>query len=166
MIITGKAFCLGDHINTDEIIPGRYLSLIQPEDLAQHAFADTIPTFSKNIQNTPIIVAGHNFGCASSREQAAICLKYAGVTAIIACSFARIFFRNAINIGLPVIEAPTASAAINDNDELKIRMDTGSIKNITTNKHWTIPPLQPWMIAMIKAGGYIPWYLKKSKGND
>jgi 3-isopropylmalate/(R)-2-methylmalate dehydratase small subunit len=166
VILTGKAFCLGDHINTDEIIPGRYLSLIHPDDLAKHAFADTIPTFKRQIQKTSIIVAGHNFGCGSSREQAAICLKYAKVTAIIAHSFGRIFFRNAINIGLPVIEAPASSVAINNNDQLKIKMDTGIIKNITTKKHWMIPPIPTWMIAMIEAGGYIPWILKKSKGKN
>jgi 3-isopropylmalate/(R)-2-methylmalate dehydratase small subunit len=166
MIITGKAVCLGDNINTDEIIPGRYLSLTQPEDLAHYAFIDTLPRFTKILSNASIIVAGQNFGCGSSREQAVICLKYAGVKAILAHSFARIFFRNAINIGLPVIESSAAVAAIKNNDQLEINMETGSIENISTYKHWEVPTLPSWMIAMINAGGYIPWMLKKSEDKN
>ena len=162
MIITGKAICLGDNINTDEIIPGRHLSLTNPQDLAHYAFIDTLPTFTKILSNESIIVAGQNFGCGSSREQAVICLKYAGVKAILAHSFARIFFRNAINIGLPVIESSTAVSAIKNNHQLKINMETGSIENISTNEHWQVTPLPSWMIDMINAGGYIPW-MKKNK---
>ena len=116
MIIKGITIKLNDNINTDEIIPGRYLSINDPDELAKHTFTDTITNFQQIIHDTGIIVAGSNFGCGSSREQAAISLKYSGVKAIIAQSFARIFFRNAINLGLPVIELPKSLRIINSRE--------------------------------------------------
>lgn len=160
MKITGAAYCFTDHINTDEIIPGRYLSLTSPDQLAYHAFADTHQEFREQITKTGIIVAGDNFGCGSSREQAAICLKQAGVQAIIAHSFARIFFRNAINVGIPVIETAEAKQRIKDGDELRINMKTGIIENLTTNKTFIFHSLPKWMIDMIEYGGYIRWSQK------
>ena len=163
MIIKGITIILHDNINTDEIIPGRYLSINEPEELATHTFVDTIPNFHENIKKTGIIVAGNNFGCGSSREQAAICLKYSNVKAIIAQSFARIFFRNAINLGLPVIELPDACQIINTNDKLTILLNEGIIKNQTTQKQYHFKPLPNWMLVMIEAGGYIPWSTNKSQ---
>ena len=160
MIITGSSYCFKDHINTDEIIPGRYLSLNSPDQLASHAFADTHQEFREQITKTGIIVAGDNFGCGSSREQAAICLKHAGVQAIIARSFARIFFRNAINVGIPVIETAEASLSIKDGDELIINMKSGIIENLATNKTYKFHSLPDWMIDMIESGGYIKWSQK------
>lgn len=162
MIIKGNTIILHDNINTDEIIPGRYLSINDPDELAKSTFADTIPSFQKIIKKTGIIVAGNNFGCGSSREQAAICLKYSGVKAIIAQSFARIFFRNALNLGLPVIEIPDAIEILNSNDKLTIQLNEGIIKNETSQKQYQFQPLPDWMLEMIEAGGYIVWSKNKS----
>ena len=161
MIITGSSLILEDNINTDEIIPGRYLSLIDPNKLASHVFEDIHPDFLNKIRKTGIIVAGINFGCGSSREQAAISLKYAGVKAIVAQSFARIFFRNALNIGLPLIEIADTKKIINPDDKLQIHIDKGIIDNISTNKKHGFQTLPEWMQEMIETGGYIPWSLKK-----
>jgi len=157
MIINGNTIILHDNINTDEIIPGRYLSIPDPDELAKHAFADTIPKFQEIIKKTGIIVAGHNFGCGSSREQAAICLKHSGVKAIIAQSFARIFFRNAINLGIPIIEIPDAPQCFNSNNKLTIFLKQGIIKNETSQQQYQFQPLPAWMLEMIEAGGYIAW---------
>ncbi len=157
MIINGKTIMLHSNINTDEIIPGRYLSINDSDELATHTFADTLPNFQETIKKTGIIVAGNNFGCGSSREQAAICLKFCGVRAIIAQSFARIFFRNGINLGLPVIEIPDATQIINPNDKLTILLNEGFIKNQTSQKQYQFQILPIWMLEMIEVGGYITW---------
>ncbi len=163
MIIKGNTTILHDNINTDEIIPGRYLSINNPDELATHTFADTLPNFRDIIKKTGIIVAGNNFGCGSSREQAAISLKYSGVKAIIGLSFARIFFRNAINLGLPVIEIPNDTQIIDSNDRLIIHLNEGLIKNQTSQQQYQFQPLPDWMLEMIEAGGYIAYSRSKSR---
>lgn len=162
MILKGKAIKYGNDINTDVIIPGRYLNFVKPEELAPHAMENLDPDFFKKFTKGDVIVAGQNFGCGSSREQAAMCLKYAGVGAIVAKSFARIFYRNAINQGLPVIESSEAVDAIENKDELSIDFDKGLIKNVTKNLRFTMQPVPEFLQEIITAGGLVPWLHEKS----
>jgi len=159
MKITGSALKYGDDINTDLIYPGRYLHIYDPEEMAKYSMADLDPDFWKKFEKGDIIAAGKNFGCGSSREQAAICLKYAGVGAIVAKSFARIFFRNAINQGIPIIEADTD--AISWEDKLEIFPEEGRIENLTTGKTISGTVLPPFLMELLEDGGLIP-HLKKS----
>lgn len=163
MILKGNAIKYGDDINTDVIIPGRYLNITKKEDLARHAMKDLDSNFFKKFSKGDIIVAGKNFGCGSSREQAAMCLKYAGVGAVIATSFARIFYRNAINQGLPVVESSEAVERIDNGDELLIDLDKGLIKDITKNLRFAMLPTPEFLQQIINAGGLIFWLRKKSK---
>ena len=151
----------GDDINTDVIFPGRYLALTEPEEIAAHAMEDLDPDFLKKLNKGDILVAGKNFGCGSSREQAAIALKYAGVGAIVAKSFARIFYRNAINQGIPVIECPEGVEAIGDGDEVEIDLDKGVIKDISKNKIFNFKPLPEFIQKILSRGGLLP-FLKQS----
>ena len=155
MILKGKAVKYGDDVNTDVIIPGRYLSLTEPEELAKHAMEDLDLEFFKKYEKGDIIIAGKNFGCGSSREQAAICLKYAGVGAIIAKSFARIFYRNAINQGISIIESSEAVDAIDDGDKLEIDLRNGMIIDMTKNVRFKIMPLPQFLQEIIDDGGLI-----------
>ena len=154
MLIKGKTIKYGDNIDTDVIYPGRYLDIIDAKEMTKHAMEDLDSNFLKKVKEANIIVAGKNFGCGSSREQAAICLKYAGIDAIIAKSFARIFFRNAINQGLLVIEHENADE-INDGDELQIDTHKGEIFDITNKKKFKINPLPAFLMKIIEAGGLI-----------
>ena len=156
MLIKGKVIKYGDDINTDVIYPGRYLEITEPEEMAKHAMEDLDSDFLNKVKEASIIVAGKNFGCGSSREQAATCLKYAGIDAIIAKSFARIFFRNAINQGLLVIECKEADQ-IDDGDTLEIDVEKGIIKDITNGKEIEFKALPPFLMEIIKAGGLIPY---------
>jgi len=160
MIIKGRIIKYGDDINTDVIYPGRYLEITEPEEMAKHAMEDLDPDFLNKVRERNIIVAGKNFGCGSSREQAATCLKYAGVDAIIAKSFARIFFRNAINNGLLVIECKNADE-INDGDEIEIDVENGVIKDLSQGKEYSFKALPPFLMEIIKAGGLIPYVREK-----
>ncbi len=160
MIIKGRIIKYGDDINTDVIYPGRYLEITEPEEMAKHAMEDLDPDFLNKVKERNIIVAGKNFGCGSSREQAATCLKYAGVDAIIAKSFARIFFRNAINNGLLVIECKNADE-INDGDEIEIDVENGVIKDLSQGKEYSFKALPPFLMEIIKAGGLIPYVREK-----
>ena len=159
MKITGSALKYGDDINTDLIYPGRYLHIYDPEEMAKYSMADLDPDFWKKFEKGDIIVAGKNFGCGSSREQAAICLKYAGVGAIVAKSFARIFFRNAINQGIPILEADTDG--ISWGDRLEIFPEEGRIENLTTGKTIYGTMLPPFLMELLEDGGLIP-HLKKA----
>ncbi|EMR75005.1 3-isopropylmalate dehydratase, small subunit [Thermoplasmatales archaeon SCGC AB-540-F20] len=150
----------GDDINTDVIIPGKYLNFTKPGELALHAMEDLDPDFFKKFTKGDVIVAGRNFGCGSSREQAAMCLKYAGVGAIVAKSFARIFYRNAINQGLPAVESLEAVDAIDNGDELLIDFDKGLIKDVTKNLRFTMQPVPEFLREIITAGGLVPWLRK------
>ena len=158
----GKAHRFGDDINTDLIVPGRYFHLrSQLEELARHVLEDADPEFVHTLKPGDFIVAGKNFGCGSSREHAAIIIKMAGVSAVLAKSFARIFYRNAINIGLPVIVCDTDS--INNGDELKIHFEEGMVKNLTQDTAINFHPLPKFMTAILSDGGLVE-YIKKHHG--
>ena len=154
------AAVLGDNIDTDIIYPGRYLNITDREKTAEHLFELVYPEIRACLQPGEIIVAAKNFGCGSSREQAAAALKFAGVGAVIAASFARIFYRNAINLGLAAVVAPEASAICMVGDELEIDLAGGSIRNITKEGEIAAAPLDPRAVALLEAGGLIP-YLKR-----
>ena len=154
-IIKGKTWTFGENIDTDVIIPGRYLRTFNPQDLADHVLEGERPDFTKNVQKGDIIVADENFGCGSSREQAPVAIKTAGVDAIIAKSFARIFYRNAINIGLPIIECPEAAKSIEAGDEVEIDFDSGMIKNVTKNESYQGQAFPEFMQKIVKAEGLI-----------
>ncbi len=151
----GKAHKYGDHVDTDAIIPARYLMTTDPDELAQHCMEDIDIDFVKKVQPGDIIVAGKNFGCGSSREHAPIAIKAAGVCCVIAGNFARIFYRNAFNIGLPIIEQPEAAAAITDGDELEVDIDNGIIRNLTGGGEWTFSALKGPVAELIEAGGLV-----------
>jgi len=156
--IHGKVWKFGDNIDTDVIIPGRYLRTFSLDDLAAHVMEGVDPDFAKNVQKGDIVVASENFGCGSSREQAPVALKHAGVSAIVAKSFARIFYRNAINIGLPVIIAEINAS---NGDVLKIDLEEGTIKNKTTGESFKIEPFKEFILEILKDGGLVSHYLKK-----
>ena len=149
----GKCWKFGDNINTDEIIPARYLNTIDTKELASHCMEDADPYFTKKAKQGDVIVAGENFGCGSSREHAPIAIKAAGISSVIAKSFARIFFRNAINIGLPIFECPDAAEQIREGDEIEVNLETGEIMNITSKKRFKFEPFPPELREIIQAGG-------------
>ena len=155
MIIRERAIKYGDNVNTDVIIPARYLNTTDDRELASHCFEDLDKDFKKKVEERKIIVAGSNFGCGSSREHTPLSIKASGVKAIIASSFARIFFRNAINIGLPVIASIEASNFIQDGDELEIDLSSGKIKDITKDKIFEVNPLPEFIQRIIRSGGYV-----------
>ncbi len=157
----GKVIKYGNNIDTDVIIPARYLNTSDPAELATHCMEDIDKSFVKNVQKGDIMVAGKNFGCGSSREHAPIAIKASGVACIIAETYARIFYRNAINIGLPIIESPEAAAAISGGDSVSIDFDTGMITNETTGKTYKGVPFPEFMQKLISADGLIG-YIKKS----
>ena len=159
----GRVWKYGDSVNTDVIFPGKYTySILEPEEMARHALEDLDPGFAQKVKPGDIIVAGRNFGCGSSREQAATCLKYAGVQAVVAKSFARIFFRNAINQGLPVLQSEEAVDGIEDGGEIEIDFDRGSIK--TARGDFSFPAFPESVMGILEAGGLIPYTKKKLEG--
>lgn len=155
MIMREKAIKYGNNVNTDVIIPARYLNTADEKELALHCFEDLDKEFKQKVKNRKVIIAGSNFGCGSSREHAPLSIKASGVRAIIAASFARIFFRNSINMGLPVITSKQASDFIQDGDELEIDMEKGKIVDITRDKTFNINPFPEFIQKVIKSGGYI-----------
>ncbi len=161
--IKGKTWKFGDNIDTDVIIPARYLNTTDPEELAKHCMEDVDPEFSKKVKKGDILVAGKNFGCGSSREHAPIAIKACGIACIIAESFARIFYRNAFNTGLLILECPEASKEIDTGDELEIIPEEGKIINLTKNKTYFIKPLPSFMKEILEDGGLIPHIIKKYK---
>ena len=160
--ITGKVWNFGANIDTDIIIAARYLNSSDPEHLAKYVMEDADPEFPKKLQRGDVIVAGENFGCGSSREHAPIALKAAGVAAVVAPSFARIFYRNAFNMGLPIFELPQ-SLEIKEGEEISIDLDNGKIINNTTNKTYDFIAIPPFMQELIAAGGLIN-YAKAEMG--
>ena len=152
--ITGKVWNFGANIDTDVIIAARYLNSSDPEHLAKYVMEDADPDFPKKLQRGDIIVAGENFGCGSSIEHAPIALKAAGVAAVVAPSFARIFYRNAFNMGLPIFELPE-SLEIKEGENISINLDNGEITNNTTKKTYKFTPIPPFMQELIAAGGLI-----------
>lgn len=157
----GKVIKYGNNVDTDVIIPARYLNTSDPEELASHCMEDIDADFVKKVQKGDIMVAGKNFGCGSSREHAPIAIKVSGISCVIADTFARIFYRNAINIGLPIVECPEAAADIAEGDRLSVDFDTGKIKNITTGREYTGVPFPKFMQEIISSDGLIG-YIKKS----
>ena len=149
----GKVHKFGDDVNTDEIIPARYLNTSDPAELAAHCMEDADPEFVKNLQPGDIIVGGRNFGCGSSREHAPVAIKTAGISCVIARSFARIFFRNAINIGLAIIVCPEAVDDAETGDEIAVSLDEGVVANLTRKKTYAVPPFPEEMRRIIDAGG-------------
>ncbi|MCC6347590.1 MAG: 3-isopropylmalate dehydratase small subunit [Nitrospirales bacterium] len=164
MLLKGKVWRFGDDIDTDAIIPARYLTTSDPAELARHVMEDADKDFPGKVKPGDIIVAGKNFGCGSSREHAPIAIKAAGMQAVIAKSFARIFYRNAFNIGLPIFESPEASERIREGDTVEIDADNGVIRNNTTGESYTAKPIPPFMQELIAAGGLIEWTKNKLKG--
>jgi 3-isopropylmalate/(R)-2-methylmalate dehydratase small subunit len=164
MLLRGKVWRFGNDIDTDAIIPARYLNTSDPQELARHVMEDADKDFPSKVRPGDIIVAGKNFGCGSSREHAPIAIKAAGIQAVVAKSFARIFYRNAFNIGLPIFELPEADL-INEGDEIEIDADTGIIRNITKSEEYRAKPIPPFMQELIKSGGLIEW-VKKRLGNQ
>jgi len=160
MELKGKVHKFGDDINTDEIIPARYLNTSDPVELAKHAMEDADPEFVNRMQPGDFIVAGKNFGCGSSREHAPIALKAAGLVAVIAGSFARIFFRNAFNMGLAIFECPEAAAQIQDGQEISVDLGTGVITDLTTGKQFTSQPIPPFMQELLADGGLMAFVKK------
>ncbi|GHT38445.1 3-isopropylmalate dehydratase small subunit [Endomicrobiia bacterium] len=160
IILKGNVHKYGSNVNTDEIIPARYLNTTDPVVLAKYCMEDIDKNFVKNVKPGDIIVAENNFGCGSSREHAPIAIKAAGVSAVVANSFARIFFRNSINIGLPILESPEAVKAIENGDAIEINLTQGIIKNITKEETYQSQPFPEFMQKIIKAGGLLG-YIKK-----
>ncbi len=159
MKLKGRAHKFGNDVNTDYIISGRYkFKTLDMGELAKHVMEDLDPNFYKKIKKGDFIVAGKNFGCGSSREQAPLAIKYAGLSGIIAKSFARIFYRNAINVGLPVVECNTDR--IKEGDELEVDLEGGIVYNRSKKKRIKIKPLSPFMIKILKDGGLVAHFKK------
>ncbi len=156
-MLNGKSWKYGDNVNTDEIIPARYLNTTDKKELASHCMEDIDKDFVKKASEGDIIVAGDNFGCGSSREHAPISIKALGISCVIAKSFARIFFRNAINIGLPIFESEEAGTEISDGDNVEVDMNSSKITNLTTNKEYSFTPFADEMKDIIQAGGLMEY---------
>jgi 3-isopropylmalate/(R)-2-methylmalate dehydratase small subunit len=151
----GKAWKFGENLNTDEIIPARFNLTIDEKELAKKAFCEIKPAFAPEVKPGDVIVALDNFGCGSSREHAPIAIKGAGVACVIAASYARIFFRNAINIGLPILESPEAAAAIQEGDDVQVDPASGQIKDLTSGETFQARPLPPFVLQIAAAGGIV-----------
>lgn len=154
-VLEGKVWRYGDNIDTDVIIPARYLNTFDPKELAKHCMVDIDPTFAENVKAGDIMVGGKNFGCGSSREHAPVAIKESGVPVVIAASFARIFYRNGINVGLPLLEIGDDVEKIHAGDQLRIDISTGKIENLTTGDIFQAPPLPGFIQNIAKAGGLI-----------
>jgi len=162
MIAQGTAHRYGDNVDTDVIIPARYLNTTSHAELASHCMEDIDADFIKSVKKGDIIAAGRNFGCGSSREHAPIAIKASGVSCVIAESFARIFYRNAINIGLPIVESPRAAKGIANGDEVKIDFDAGKVYNVTTGENYQIEPFPEFIQNIIDSGGLLQGIAKKA----
>ena len=165
MKITGSVIKYGDNIDTDVIIPARYLNTSDPAELAKHCMEDLDKTFVSRVKKGDIMVGGKNFGCGSSREHAPIAIKASGISCIIAETFARIFYRNAINIGLPILECPEAAKDIDEVDRVEVDFTEGRIINLTKNKEYKAIPFPDFMQEIMKADGLIG-FIKKQVGKE
>jgi 3-isopropylmalate/(R)-2-methylmalate dehydratase small subunit len=161
MKLEGRVWKFGPDVDTDAIIPARYLNQTDPTDLAKHAMEDERPEFVREVQRGDILVALKNFGCGSSREHAPLALKAAGISCVIAESFARIFYRNGFNQGLPLLESLEASQEIQDGDLVQVDLATGEIFNQTQQKRYSAKPIPPFMQELIEDGGLIPHLRKR-----
>jgi 3-isopropylmalate/(R)-2-methylmalate dehydratase small subunit len=156
-VLQGKVWKYGDHVDTDAIIPARYLNMSTPEELAAHCMEDVDADFAGAVQPGDIIVGGENFGCGSSREHAPLALKGAGISCVIADSFARIFYRNSIDTGLPILVCPEAVAASEAGDQLIVDLENGEITNLRTEETYRTSPFPSFIMAIIDAGGLVPY---------
>ena len=159
--VAGKAFVFGANIDTDQIYPGRFVELTDVEDVAKHAMEGADPAFVKNFSKGDVIIASTNFGCGSSREHAAITLKAVGVGAVVAASFARIFYRNAINLGVPLLVCPQIGSLVKNGDSIKIDVATGSIVNQTTGTMAQAEPMSGYVMNILENGGIKPMLKKQ-----
>ncbi len=164
MELKGKAWKYGDDVDTDVIIPARYLNTSDPAELARHCMEDIDKEYASKVSPGDFIVAGKNFGCGSSREHAPIAIKASGASAVIARSFARIFYRNAFNTGLPIIEAPQAAEEIEAGDVVSVDLSAGRVRNETKKKEYAIAPIPPFMQELVAAGGLLNWVTARRKG--
>lgn len=162
MKIKGRIWKFGDDVDTDMIIPARYLNISDASELAKYCFTDNRPDFAKVVSRGDILVAGRNFGCGSSREHAPLAIKASGIRVIIAESFARIFYRNSFNIGLPLIESEEAAGNLSEGDEISVDLASGNIKRMNDEKAYPAKPIPDFMGKLIKAGGLVE-YTKKRK---
>lgn len=158
----GRAWRYGDNVDTDVIIPARYLMTSDESVLASHALEDLDPSFAAGVRHGDVVVAGENFGCGSSREHAATCLKAAGVSGVVASSFARIFFRNAINTGLPIAVSPEAVADTDHGDEVVVDLEAGTVLNVTKGRAYPTEPLPEFVMAIVRAGGLVGWVRQRA----
>jgi 3-isopropylmalate dehydratase small subunit len=161
MTLEGRIWKFGSDVDTDAIIPARYLNQSDPKELAKHAMEDERPEFYREVKEGDLLLAGKNFGCGSSREHAPLALKAAGISCIIAKSFARIFYRNSLNLGLPLLESPEASEAIQDGDRVRIDLATGEVYDLTQDKKFHAKPIPDFMQELLNDGGLIPHLRKK-----
>jgi 3-isopropylmalate/(R)-2-methylmalate dehydratase small subunit len=161
----GRVWKFGNDIDTDLIIPARYLNTTDPQELASHCMEDADPGFADKVQKGDIIVAQKNFGCGSSREHAPIAIKEAGVACVIAGTFARIFYRNAVNIGLPIMESAAAAAALQEGDQVEVDLETGQIENLSRPGSYQSVPFPEFMQGIMQAGGLINYVRERMKKN-
>ncbi len=161
-----KVHVYDDDVNTDVIYPGRYLDVYEPEQMALYCMEDIDLGFKDRVEEGDLVIAGRNFGCGSSREQVVLCLRYAGVKAVVAGSFARIFFRNCINQGMPAIECKDARGAFATGDEVELDMGAGVLRNITKGTEVGFKPLPPFLMEIIGDGGLVPHLKKRLGGGD
>jgi 3-isopropylmalate/(R)-2-methylmalate dehydratase small subunit len=165
-LITGKLWKFGDDVDTDAIIPARYLNTSDPAELARHCMEDADPSFSSKLSPGDIIVAGKNFGCGSSREHAPLAIKAAGIACVIAESFARIFYRNAINIGLPILESPEASQTLQEGEQVEVNLEKGEIRRLPAGESYNAVPFPPFMQELIAMGGLINYVRQKKQESN
>ena len=165
MKIEGRVWKFGSDVDTDAIIPARYLNQSDPKELAKHVMEEERPEFLRAVKKGDILLADKNFGCGSSREHAPLALKAAGISCIIAKTFARIFYRNSLNLGLLLLESPEASEGIKDGDQVRVNLNTGEILNLTQNRKFRANPIPAFMQNLLKDGGLIP-HLRKQKLNQ
>lgn len=165
MILQGKAWRYGRNVDTDVIIPARYLSLTDAKELGEHCLEDLDPEFINHVEAGDIIVAEENFGSGSSREHAPLALMGCGVSLVIASSFARIFYRNSINVGLPILESPQAVEGIKTGDRLKVDLEEGLIENLTTGNKYQSAPFPSFMREIIAGNGLVEYVKKRLQGN-
>ena len=166
MKLVGRVWKHGDNVDTDVIIPARYLNVSTAQELAQHCLEDIDPTFADAVRPGDLIVAGENFGCGSSREHAPLAIKGAGVGCVLARSFARIFYRNAINVGLPVLECPAAVDETEQGHQLEIVLGMGQVRNLTTGRVYQADPYPPFLMKIIDAGGLAPYTQRRIKDRE
>ena len=160
-VIEGRVWTLGRDVDTDQIISGKYLTIIDPNELKKHVFEIALPEFARDARSGDILIADENFGCGSSREHAPQAMRAIGVGAVVADSFARIFFRNAINLGIPAIEAPGVRALFSSGDTIRIDLPNGSVTNVTRGRSIAFPPLPAHLLSLLEAGGLVETVRRK-----